>query len=144
MTGCRSTKNGSTSSDGSCQQEVNGRLARLRVQAGAEANMIANAIDPEQAHCWRCGKWLPDSAPSNSGYSDGHGDGYGYGDGYGDGDGWGNGWGGGSGNSGDGYGYGNGYGYGGGNGSPLPLCGDVLACACRQANGGVGSCDLAS
>ena len=98
--------------------------------------MIANAIDPEQAHCWRCGKWLPDSAPSNSGYSDGHGDGYGYGDGYGDGDGWGGGWGGGSGNSGDGYGWG--YGYGGGNGrgygfgTPLPLCDDALACACRQ------------
>ena len=101
--------------------------------------MIAYARDPETAHCWRCGAWLPGLAPSNSG--DGYGNG-GSGYGSGSGDGYGNGGSGygsgsGDGGSGDGYGYGgsggHGNGWGDGYGGPLPLCDDVLACAIRQA-----------
>ena len=101
--------------------------------------MIAHTIDPEQAHCWRCGVWLLGSQRIvGDGRGDGRGNGVGYGnygDGYGNGDGWGNGEGNGNGR---GNGYGWGYGYGGGNGrgygfgTPLPLCDDALACACRQ------------
>ena len=95
---------------------------------------LPRAINPESAYCWRCGSWLP-----GSDYGDGNDDGTGNGSGVGVG-GYGNG-------NGYGYGYGHergdgyswGYGYGGGNGrgygygAPLPLCGDVLACAIRQA-----------
>ena len=82
--------------------------------------MIARAIDPENAYCWRCGMPLLDS---QCGY------------GYGGGDGWGGGSGNGSGNGfGNGYGYGYGYsdGYGDGDGDPIPICDDPLACACGR------------
>ena len=92
--------------------------------------MIAYARDPETAHCWRCGAWLPGLAPSNSGDGYGNGsNGYGNGDGYGDGYGYGYGdyYGNGCGNGcGDGDGRGDGFGY------PLPFCAGPLACAVWQ------------